>query len=80
MAGSCRPGGLPVPTRTRKKSPVPSEARIERSPLWPLSPPANFTRIVSNGMSSSSCTATRCSGPTLKYDSSALTGPPISFM
>ena len=49
--------GRPTPTRTRWKSPVPSEARSDRSPLWPLSPPPSLVRSAPNGMSSSSWTA-----------------------
>ena len=37
---------------------MPSEDRIERSPLWPLSPPPSLTRSVPKAMSSSSWIAT----------------------
>ena len=59
---------------------VPSEALIERRPLWPPSPPPRFTRTSPAGMSSSSWTTTSRSTSTEKNPSSALTGPPDSFM
>lgn len=31
--GACRPGGRPIPKRTRRKSPVPSDDRIDFRPL-----------------------------------------------
>ena len=38
---------------------MPSERVIERSPLWPPSPPPRLSRTAANGMSSSSWTTTR---------------------
>ena len=34
-AASWRPGGRPMPMRTRVKSPVPAEEMMSRIPLWP---------------------------------------------
>ena len=62
VGGGCRPGGRPMPTRTRAKSGVPSTVAMSRTPLWPPCPPPVFRRSVPNGMSSSSCTTISRSG------------------
>ncbi len=55
-------GGLPMPMRIRAKALVCRCASIERSPLWPASPPPSLTWIPPGGRSSSSWTTTRRSG------------------
>ena len=75
-----RPGGRPMPTRTRNQSRVPSLSQMERSPLCPACPPPNFTRTVPGSMSSSSWMTTRCDASTPYAFMSCFTGPPDVFM
>ena len=55
---SIRPGGLPTPMRTRRKSCEWRWDRIDARPLLPANPPPSFTCIRPAGKSSSSCTTT----------------------
>ena len=72
--------GAPHPTRTRRKSALPSPRLSDLRPLWPARPPPRRVSMRPNGRSISSCTATTRSSGTPSAPRAGLTALPDSFM